>query len=191
MTGVRVSVTTATRSATCTSASSAPRVTVASRFSGKKTSQIVTACFQRGGAERGAGARRAALTSVATGASNQPSIPVRRSVRVISASPCAERSHHCRSGDESHAASDCWSANRQSMCHSSAPPRGRTQPPPRNPGKSSAMLRPARIQAVISRACAGSARRVKETVTGRSSGATGASVLMPSRIAVRRAPRRP
>ena len=73
-----------------------------SRLSGKKTSQIVTACFQRGGARaRAAGV----LTSAATGASNQPSMPVRRSVRVTSASPWADRSHHCRSGEESHAAS--------------------------------------------------------------------------------------
>jgi hypothetical protein len=123
-------------------------VTVASRLSGKKTSQMVVACFQRGGAGRAAGA----LTSAATGESNQPSMPVRRSVRVTSASPWAERSHHCRSGEESQAASERWSAKRHSMCHSSAFPRGRTQPPPRKPGKPSAMVSPARIQAVISRA---------------------------------------
>jgi hypothetical protein len=78
-------------------------VTAASRLSEKKTSQMVTACFHRGGAGRGAGA----VISVVTGASNHPSIPVRRSVRVTSVSPCAERSHHCRSGEESHAAIDC------------------------------------------------------------------------------------
>src|SRR3954465_5390648 len=60
------------------------------------------------------------------------------------------------------------------MCHSSAPWRGRTQPPPRKPGKSSAMVSPAWIQAVISRAWAGSARRVNETVTG-SSGVSAAA----------------
>jgi hypothetical protein len=66
-------------------------VTADSRLSGKKTSQIVVACFHRGGALRGADG---VTTSPATGSSNQPSMPVRRSVRVTSARPCAERSHH-------------------------------------------------------------------------------------------------
>ena len=52
MTGVRTTVVIATRATTGRSASSSPSVTVVSRLSGKKTSQIVVACFQRGGAVR-------------------------------------------------------------------------------------------------------------------------------------------
>ncbi|MBC8093181.1 MAG: hypothetical protein H7Y15_14835 [Pseudonocardia sp.] len=92
----------ATRRTTGQSAISTPRVTVASRLSGKKTSQMVVACFQRGG---GAGAVTTAYA--VSGASNQPSMPVRRSVRVTSASPCADPSHQRRSGRMSRAPGHC------------------------------------------------------------------------------------
>ena len=70
MTGVRTIVVIATRKTTGTDASSSPSVTVVSRLSGKKTSQIVVACFQRGGAVRPA--VDGVPTSPATGSSNQP-----------------------------------------------------------------------------------------------------------------------
>ncbi|WP_240051232.1 hypothetical protein [Pseudonocardia sp. EV170527-09] len=147
MIGVRTIVVTASRGTTGQSAISAPRVTVASRFIGKKTSQIVVACFQRGGVIWGGPA-----VSTAAGWSNQPSMPVRRSARVISARPWAEPSHQRRSGLASQRPSDSGESKRASMCHSSEPSRLRTQPPPRKPGNPSAMSRPARIQAVISAA---------------------------------------
>ena len=72
---------------------------VARRFNGKKASQITVPCFQRGGAA-GAGVRSA--TSVLTGRSNHPSMPVRRSSMLSWTIPWADSSHHRRCSEDSH-----------------------------------------------------------------------------------------
>ncbi len=109
MIGVATSVVTNVRttmlSSRPVSRSSDPRA----RLSGKKVSQMTTACFHLGGA--GAAGRRS-CTSTSAGVSNHPSIPVRRSTRDSPTRPCAEPSHQARCGEDSHAASAAWSANR-------------------------------------------------------------------------------
>jgi hypothetical protein len=56
------------------------------------------------------------------------------------------------------------------MCHSLDPTAGRTHPDPRNPSNRSASSVPARSHASIWSSCAGSTRRVIETVTGAAMG---------------------
>ena len=79
------------------------------RFTGKKPSQIVTACFQRGGAGGAEvseiAAPEASVTGIepVAGSSNQPSMPVRRFTRSERTNPSPIDNHQDRSGERSQA----------------------------------------------------------------------------------------
>ena len=85
---------------------------VKTRLVGKKPSQMVTACFHRGGAAGAPPGSSARSRSDEAGTSNQPSMPVRRSTRASWTNSSPLRSHQCRSAEDSQAASEPASAKR-------------------------------------------------------------------------------
>lgn len=134
---------------------------LANRLRGKNGRKMLIACFQRGGTTVSG-----TITEASPGCENQPSMPVRRSTRVVSIISRALSIHQRRSSDCSHPCSVSASANRYSMCHSFEPAPLRTHPEPRYPGHSRANSWPACAQAFACRVYPGRMVRATETVTG-------------------------